>query len=404
MKTKRMLVSLLLCMVLLLAGCGTKTKTDEELLAGMKEFVLSDGSASLYLDKDWVTQETGLYNWLMATSSDGRDGVFMFQFPKGIGSQVKDIDDIKAVIDESFQVSDEEEAEAFEIPGMSNVTATRCKVASGGTSGEACVIYGETEYAFYTIGYVGNKWKDSMMASLRVSCSKFDESETVLEEMDGTKAELTDTIRWFNASYAVLTEMNGWDYNRFAGLAANETTKQMEIESLKEWWDVTDRASADETLTWILEEGHRKEFAENMAYLEEAGLGQAADRESFVLENFEVTPDEAKSYVNWYQMYEQYGENAIAGWDYCRALNLMSFYYLAGYYSEQEALDKSLEIAQMVQPLFESWDDLVASYMRGYEYWADESSEERQAVYEEIKSREDSPYQVDFKMQLEKTW
>ena len=117
-----------------------------------------------------------------------------------------------------------------------------------------------------------------------------------------------------------------------------------------------------------------------------------------------MTPDEADAYVNWYGMYEQYGADAIAGWDYCRALNLVSFYYLAGYYSENEALDKSLEIAQTVQPLFGSWDDLVASYMRGYEYWAGESSAERQAVYEDIRSREDSPYQVDFKMQLEKTW
>ena len=36
-------------------------------------------------------------------------------------------------------------------------------------------------------------------------------------------------------------------------------------------------------------------------------------------------------------------------------MNLMSFYYLAGYYTEQEALDKSLEIARTMQPLFESW-------------------------------------------------
>ena len=35
------------------------------------------------------------------------------------------------------------------------------------------------------------------------------------------------------------------------------------------------------------------------------------------------------------------GENAITGWDYSRALSLMGYYYLAGYYSEQEALDKS---------------------------------------------------------------
>ena len=83
-------------------------------------------------------------------------------------------------------------------------------------------------------------------------------------------AELTDTIRWFNASYAVLTDLNGWDYNRFAGLAANDDVMAMEQKSLEEWWSVTDRATADSTLDWILTEGHRDTFAEDMAYLEES--------------------------------------------------------------------------------------------------------------------------------------
>ncbi len=82
----------------------------------------------------------------------------------------------------------------------------------------------------------------------------------------------------------------------------------------------------------------------------------------------------------------------------------MSFYYLAGYYTEEEALDKSLEIAQTLQPLFTSWDDLIASYMRGYEYWAEESSADRQAVYEDLKTRSDNPYTVDYNTTLEKTW
>ena len=403
-KTKGMLGSLFLCMVLLLSGCGTGAVTDDELLADMKEFALSDESASLYLNKEWESEDTGEDQLLIVANDNGTEGVLMFQIPKGEGYQISSIDDMETLVDESFQTSEKEDAEVFEIPGMSNVSATRCKFTSGSISGEAFVVCGETDYAFYAITYVGNKWNERMTQSFRVSCSKFAESESVIEGMDTTTAELTDTIRWFNASYAVLTEINGWDYNRFGGIAANETTQQLEIESLEEWWDVTDRASADETLDWTLTEGHRTEFAENMAYLEEMGMGEAADRKSFILENFEMTPDEADAYVNWYGMYEQYGADAIAGWDYCRALNLVSFYYLAGYYSENEALDKSLEIAQTVQPLFGSWDDLVASYMRGYEYWAGESSAERQAVYEDIKSRDDSPYQVDFKMQLEKTW
>ena len=57
-----------------------------------------------------------------------------------------------------------------------------------------------------------------------------------------------------------------------------------------------------------------------------------------------------------------------------------------------------------MQPLFESWDDLMDSYMRGYEYWAEESADERRAVYEDLKTRDDSPYTVDFKTELVKTW
>ena len=85
-------------------------------------------------------------------------------------------------------------------------------------------------------------------------------------------------------------------------------------------------------------------------------------------------------------------------------MNLLGFYYLAGYYTEQEALDLSLELATQIQPLYASWDELIDSYLRGYEYWAEESSDERRAVYEDLKSRPDNPFAVDYNTVLEKTW
>jgi hypothetical protein len=42
--------------------------------------------------------------------------------------------------------------------------------------------------------------------------------------------------------------------------------------------------------------------------------------------------------------------------------------------------------------------------MVGYEYWAEESSDERRAVYEELKAAPDSPYQLDWNLTLEKNW
>ena len=384
---------------------GCRAKTPEDMLARMQEFSTPDDTASIYLDKSWKTQEAPMDGWLIAASSREDNAVFLLQFIKnGLSSQAGSMEDVKDIIKTSYNLSGETKAEAPEVPGMTNVTAITGRMSVDSAEVDAYIVYGETDYAYYSMAYAADKMNDSKIASFKVSCSKFRENAPEVE--DRTTAELTDTIRWFNASYAVLTDLNGWDYNRFAGLAANDDVMAMEQKSLEEWWSVTDRATADSTLDWILTEGHRATFAEDMAYLEEAGIRDIApqERSAFLLDQFEMTEDEAQNYAEMFGFYEQYGPDAIAGWDYCRAMNLMSFYYLAGYYTEQEALDTSLEIARTMQPLFESWDDLMSSYMRGYEYWAEESADERRALYEDLKTRQDNPYSVDFKMQLEKTW
>ncbi len=220
------------------------------------------------------------------------------------------------------------------------------------------------------------------------------------------KEDLSDTVRWFNASYAILTELNGWDYTIFAGAKPGLMMRGNMQSMLEESWGVTDRASADETLDWILTEGHRYGFADDMTYLQECGLGEIAadNRIAFILENFDVSQEDAEFYVNTYAMYETYGAEAIDAWDYCRAMNLMGFFYLAGYYTETEALDTSLDIAKVLQAKFGSWDALVDSYLRGYEYWAEENSDARREVYEDLKKRDDNPYSVNYNTELTKTW
>lgn len=95
---------------------------------------------------------------------------------------------------------------------------------------------------------------------------------------------------------------------------------------------------------------------------------------------------------------------ADAGWDYSRAMSLLGFYYLAGYYTEEESLDYSLDLAKDIQNHFDSWDSFMESYFIGYEYWAGEDSDDRREIYEELKSSSDIPFQLDWNMTLEKTW
>ena len=294
--------------------------------------------------------------------------------------------------------------EAPAVSGVSDLTAYVCDMETDSAKGKGYVIYGESDYAYYMLCYVGNTITNEKKRNFNVSCSTL--KEIPKEEENNFATEMTNSIRWFHATYAITTRLNQQNLNYFGGYAANETNQKLVKQILAESWEVTDQASAAEAMEWILTEGHRNTYKENMKSLDDAGIKNVAaeERKAFIEENFVITGDEAEKSVALYAIYEQYGENAIDAWDYCRAMSLAAYYYHAGYYTEQEALDKSMEIAQMMQPLYSSWDEAMNSYLLGYEYWAEESADERRAVYEELKAEEDSVYKIDWNLTFEKTW
>lgn len=216
----------------------------------------------------------------------------------------------------------------------------------------------------------------------------------------------SDTVRWFGACNAILATMNQQNYTRFPASEPTAINKLRYAATLEQWWNVTDHQTAGETLDWLLSRGQRVGFVEDMTLLKEAGLDEipADERADWIQDNLGLTEEDSLYYTQMFSYYEEYGENAIDAWDYCRAMNLLSFFYSAGYYTREEALNKALDVAQTMQPLFDSWDDLVDSYLRGYECWTAESSDERRKVYEDLKSRNDNPYAVDYNTTLEKTW
>ena len=86
-------------------------------------------------------------------------------------------------------------------------------MTAGGVTGGAYLIYGETSYAYYALTYIADKLTDEDIASFNASCSKFQENPPEVE--DNFSSEMTDTLRWFNAAYAVLIDLNGRDFNLF---------------------------------------------------------------------------------------------------------------------------------------------------------------------------------------------
>lgn len=420
------LFSIAMILAMIITGCGTGSNTgtgsdvitDSDIGSSTEEtavsqFTSTDKSVQIEVSGDWSQEDLASeldesISWtadgcISINSKNGTKSVLVMQFPKHIYS-ISDTENVKELAMQSCPMTDIEQIDNPSISGMTVDETDHCTVQLDEKTGEGRILYGETDYAYYFIMYVAPKISEKDSTLFNQICSSFQETAPEIE--NASTIIMTDTIQWFNNTCAILTVLNTWDYTLYGGQPVNESSALLSQNLLQNSWDVTDRDSADETLNWVLSEGHRVSFAQEMDYLADTGLVDVPpeEREQFLLDNFEITATQAQYYTDWFAQYEQNGDDTAAGWDYSRAMSLLGFYYLAGYYTEEESLDLSLTIAEDIQLTFDSWDSFMESYFIGYEYWAEEDSTDRREIYEELKAGPDSPFLLDWNMTFEKTW
>lgn len=232
--------------------------------------------------------------------------------------------------------------------------------------------------------------------------------------------ELSDTVLWFNATYACLTYSNGWDWRWVGGQEPTEENAQTAQYLLYSSWDVTDRKSGIETVNKLLGGGHRAKCRECMDDLQEWGLMDLSEQR-FAEEMTQIVTGERTDidlgdvpgrYAVAYYMYHMGIEaEYIAAWDFCRVNQLYADFYLCGFMDYEEAMDASLENSQRLQKMYDSWDEMMDAYMMGYQFWQgdleiteDSPTKERRSYYEMRKNSGDSPYELDWNMELKKSW
>lgn len=203
--------------------------------------------------------------------------------------------------------------------------------------------------------------------------------------------------QWFYATYAVIANENSWNSEYFVstpGIWEGEAQYR-----LSRAWGITDRESALEIIRRLNEGMHRTQYQDEMAVYEYFGYTSLSEKElADLLEGNEVVYDMIVAY-------QRGGEGAIDAWDYCRAMQVTREAYLAGYITEKEELDQMLQTAQTIQRRFSSWEDMMESYLRGYEYWkwSRESYERRKALYEGLKVHK-TYFQIPWNLTLQKAW
>src|SRR5256885_14286177 len=155
--------------------------------------------------------------------------------------------------------------------------------------------------------------------------------------------------QWALATTAIRASQNGDRHDILGGQEKTAESVRSATRLLHDWWRVDSREDLLAALETLARAGHRARFEQ---------LG--ADPSSL-----SSTDREARFAA---AHYSKLGKKSLVGWDYTRYIALCRWGYLLGYLSEQEAWDKIMPAARLLQRTFSSWQDLGRNYMIGREF------------------------------------
>lgn len=103
-------------------------------------------------------------------------------------------------------------------------------------------------------------------------------------------------------------------------------------------------------------------------------------------------------------------DTMYAGWDLCRATQLLGMMYLVKMIDRNELDQEFSRAGRVIQQQFHSWDEMAESYLDGYENWRRQSGDTnaaqnaagRRAIFQQLKANPDGPYSVPWRTDL--TW
>lgn len=299
-----------------------------------------------------------------------------------------------------------EDADAPSVEGAEQCLARAGVVKSGMSRGQAYGYFVESADSYFSVIIVGN---DDDVAEAR---------QIVALEILERASMQGGTKDFINGMTAVLNAENGTDLRETFKLLVDMDIDMRQLEALSSQarealsisWGVENSSDLMETADWLINEGHNQDALD---FLEEYGGLNEADRDAFDAKLKEQDLDEGTyiSLLAAYDAWSAYGTGAIAAWDLSRVGTIMGFGYASGYCTYEEAMDKTLEAAEIAQELYDSWEDFNRSYLYGYSYWAEESLDdptssaaERAELVNTLKSQANGPFSVDWNTDLKKEW
>ncbi|MCM3143955.1 DUF1266 domain-containing protein [Brevibacillus sp. MER 51] len=159
-------------------------------------------------------------------------------------------------------------------------------------------------------------------------------------------------------------------YSMHAAITIGSGTRLIDVKDNYTKWGMKDAASQRARLTWMLQEGERKEFARLhhfMTALSESGRKEYIDS----LESDQERIAKAKV-VQFYM--RRLPAEGIAAYDYTWASFLSRGKGDYGYISKEEARQFQLQAVRQTQQAYNNWGEFFTGYIAGYQFMTAQTS------------------------------
>jgi len=188
---------------------------------------------------------------------------------------------------------------------------------------------------------------------------------------------------WALGCAGVLNEVNHCRHNTLLPCDKNEKNIESWKKSLDKWWGVKSRNDLFGSLRRIEKDGHRKMFDDWGKYI------QSLSEEQYkkLVEEKGSDKEKLNEILIAKEYHKKLGGKSLLGWDYSRYICLCRWGYLVGYISEEEAWERIMPVAEMLQKKFDSWEDLGRNYLIGRRFWSHKYTIEKGDLYEDAFQR-----------------
>jgi tetratricopeptide (TPR) repeat protein len=199
------------------------------------------------------------------------------------------------------------------------------------------------------------------------------------------KTETTPHL-WALACTGLLTEKNKERHDILCLTAETPESSFKAGMPMNKWWSAVFKAKYGLAKFWGI--NSREDLLGALNNLAFAGHRASFDAIN-QFDNFDVIdtaldllPDERRqeaqqSIAIARENFSKLGDKSLSGWDYCRYIYLCREGVLCSYLTEDEAWEKIMPVAHLLQNQFTSWSDLGTNYLIGRKFWQPQESEHK---------------------------